>query len=82
MIPAVVQGILALCHWPRKLQESLHGGLLALQTVGILDFSFHALRYLTAHWLRMTRTDCLTVKEILGHAERSMTARYAHAPTD
>ncbi len=64
----------------RKLQKSSHGLLLALQTAGLPDFPFYDLHHATASWLRMTRTDCLTVKEILGHANRSMTARYARAP--
>ena len=50
----------------------------AVKNAGIEDFHFHDLRHTFAsHFLRRTK-DMKVLQEILGHADMSMTNRYAH----
>jgi site-specific recombinase XerD len=48
---------------------------------GISELRFHDLRHTFATNLVMSGTDLVTVKEILGHSDISMTVRYSH-PSD
>jgi len=41
-------------------------------------FTFHGLRHTFASWLVEDGTDLYTVKELLGHADFAMAARYSH----
>ena len=50
----------------------------ALKASGITGFRFHDLRHTFASHMVMSGVDILTVKEILGHKDISMTMRYAH----
>lgn len=45
---------------------------------GVEDFSLHDLRHCNASWLRMQGADLLDIKDLLGHRDLRMTARYAH----
>jgi integrase len=50
----------------------------ACRDAGVEDFSIHDLRHCHASWLRMQGADLLDIKDLLGHADLRMTARYAH----
>lgn len=50
----------------------------ALRRAKITAFRFHDLRHTCASWLAMSGRPLLEIKELLGHAEISMTMRYAH----
>ncbi|MFC2169764.1 tyrosine-type recombinase/integrase [Acidobacteriota bacterium] len=53
----------------------------ACKNAGLLGIRFHDLRHTFATNLVMGGTDLVTVKEILGHSDISMTVRYSH-PSD
>jgi integrase len=50
----------------------------ALKKADLQGLHFHDLRHTTGSHLRMQGTDLFTIKEILGHKDLRMTARYAH----
>ncbi len=54
----------------------------AVDRAKIIDFRFHDLRHTAATRMIEAGADIVTVKEILGHADIRMTARYAHATTE
>ena len=50
----------------------------ALMKSGIENFRFHDLRHTFATNQRLAGTDLTDLKDLLGHADLSMTMRYAH----
>ena len=50
----------------------------ALRRSGIQDFRFHDLRHTFASNLVMESVDIMTVKELMGHKDLTMTLRYTH----
>jgi integrase len=50
----------------------------ALREAGISDFKFHDLRHTFASHLAMAGVELITIKELLGHKDVTMTLRYAH----
>jgi integrase len=50
----------------------------ALRRSGIQDFRFHDLRHTFASNLVMEGVDIMTVKELMGHKDLTMTLRYTH----
>jgi integrase len=50
----------------------------AVRKSGITDFRFHDLRHTFASNLVMEGVDIMTVKELMGHKDLTMTIRYAH----
>ena len=54
----------------------------AVRRSGIEDFHFHDLRHTFASNLVMAGVDLMTVKELMGHKDLTMTLRYAHLAPD
>jgi integrase len=54
----------------------------AVRRSGIEDFHFHDLRHTFASNLVMAGVDLVTVKELMGHKDLTMTLRYAHLGPD
>ncbi len=50
----------------------------ALKKAKISDFKFHDLRHTFASHLAMAGVELITIKELLGHKDVTMTLRYAH----
>ena len=50
----------------------------ALKKAKITDFKFHDLRHTFASHLAMAGVELITIKELLGHKDITMTLRYAH----
>ena len=50
----------------------------ALKKAKITDFKFHDLRHTFASHLAMSGIELITIKELLGHKDITMTLRYAH----
>ena len=50
----------------------------ALKKADLQGVHFHDLRHTTGSHLRMQEADLFTIREILGHKDLRMTARYAH----
>lgn len=67
--------------WPKR--GVPHGNLerhwrQALAASGLQDFRFHDLRHTFASRLVMAGVDLAVLRELLGHADMTMTLRYAH----
>lgn len=66
-----------------KTKKPLHkfqtAWLTAIRKSGIIRCRFHDLRHTFASRLVASGADLITVKELLGHADIKMTARYAHS---
>ena len=54
----------------------------AVRLAGIRDIRFHDLRHTFATRLVQAGIDLITVQHLLGHAKITMTARYAHSPSE
>jgi integrase len=54
----------------------------ACKEAGLTNFRFHDLRHCAATKMIERGIDIVTVKEVLGHSDIRMTARYAHATND
>lgn len=50
----------------------------ALQRAGIADFHWHDLRHTAASWMVQRGVPLAVVRDILGHSDIKLTARYAH----
>jgi integrase len=58
--------------WPRDAWEA------AVAEAGLEDFTFHDCRHHFASWFMMRGGSLLALREILGHRDIKLTARYAH----
>jgi integrase len=58
--------------WPRDAWEA------AVAAAGLEDFTFHDCRHHFASWFMMRGGSLLALREILGHRDIKLTARYAH----
>ena len=54
----------------------------ACKAAGLENFRFHDLRHVAATRMIERGIDIVTVKEVLGHSDIRMTARYAHATSE
>jgi integrase len=50
----------------------------ALRAAGIADFHWHDLRHTSASWMVQRGVPLAVVRDILGHSDIKLTARYAH----
>lgn len=58
--------------WPRVAWEAV------VAAAGLEDFTFHDCRHHFASWFMMRGGNLLALREILGHRDIKLTARYAH----
>jgi len=62
----------------RRMNHTRRSWKSVLEAAEISDFRWHDMRHTFASWLVMAGVELNTVRELLGHADYTMTLRYAH----